>query len=82
MNGPTEPIESGLWGDILLSKTLPAAARRLKADASWEINIEGNLFSHLGTLSLVWVYPQWCYLFSSIIITAIITISINNHCQT
>lgn len=50
MNGPTEPIESGLWGDILLSKTLPAAARRLKADASWEINIEGNLFSHLGTL--------------------------------
>lgn len=51
MNGPTELIESGLWGDILLSKTLPAAAaaRRLKTDASWEINIEGNLFSHEGT---------------------------------
>lgn len=49
MNGPVKLIESGLWRDILLSKTLPAAvaaARRLKADTSWEINIEGNLFSH------------------------------------
>lgn len=45
MNGPTELIESGLRGDILLSKTLPAAAaaaRRLKANASWEINREGE----------------------------------------
>lgn len=54
MNGRTELIESGLGGDILLSKTLPAAAaaaaRRRGADASQEINKEGNLFSHAGML--------------------------------
>lgn len=55
MNGPAELIVSGLrgggreggTGGILLSKTLPAAAaaaRRLKANAGWEINIEGNAF--------------------------------------
>lgn len=46
-------MEAGLRRDILpFLKTLPAAvaaaaaARRLKADSGWEINMEGNLFSH------------------------------------
>lgn len=58
MNGPTKLIESGLWGDIVLSKTLPTAAataRRLKANASWEINIEGE---HTGMIGRAWVYPH------------------------
>ncbi len=54
MNGQSELIESGFWEDTLLSKTLPAAAaaaaaaRGLKADASQEINMEGNSFSLRG----------------------------------
>lgn len=55
MNGVVKLIEAALWRDILpFLKTLPAAvavaavaaARRLKADSGWEINMEWNLFSH------------------------------------
>lgn len=64
MNGPVKLIESGLWRDILLSKTLPAAvaaARRLKADTSWKINIEANLFWWLG-----YTFSDATYLASSV----------------
>lgn len=56
MNGAVKLIKAGLRRDILpFLKTVPAAvagaaaaaaARRLKADSGWEINMEGNLFSH------------------------------------